>query len=86
MRTGLVVSLAMLGSPFAARAQQPVFGIEAAAAGVLSTASDADRQYLLRAIPQIDGGTAVSQAWVAVHTKKDAGRLGNHILREAGIE
>ena len=24
--------------------------------------------------------------WVAVHTKKDAGRLGNRILREAGVE
>ena len=26
------------------------------------------------------------EVWVAVHTKKDAGRLGNHILREAGVE
>jgi predicted RNA binding protein YcfA (HicA-like mRNA interferase family) len=26
------------------------------------------------------------EVWVAVHTKKDAGRLGNRILREAGIE
>lgn len=26
------------------------------------------------------------EAWVAVHTKKDAGRLGNRILKEAGIE
>ena len=25
------------------------------------------------------------EVWVAVHTKKDAGRLGNRILREAGI-
>ena len=25
-------------------------------------------------------------AGVAVHTKKDAGRLGNRILREAGVE
>ena len=24
--------------------------------------------------------------WVAVHTKKDAGRLGNRTLREAGVE
>lgn len=24
-------------------------------------------------------------SWVAVHTKKDAGRLGNRILREAGV-
>ena len=24
--------------------------------------------------------------WVAVHTKKDAGRLGNRVLREAGVE
>ena len=26
------------------------------------------------------------EVWVTVHTKKDAGRLGNRILREAGAE
>lgn len=26
------------------------------------------------------------EVWVAVHTNKDAGRLGNRILREAGVE
>jgi predicted RNA binding protein YcfA (HicA-like mRNA interferase family) len=26
------------------------------------------------------------EVWVAVHTKKDAGGLGNRILREAGVE
>ena len=26
------------------------------------------------------------EVWVAVHTKKDAGRLGDRILREAGVE
>ena len=26
------------------------------------------------------------EVWVAVHTKKDAGRLSYRILREAGIE
>lgn len=26
------------------------------------------------------------EVWVAVHTKKDAGQLGNRILRDAGIE
>jgi len=26
------------------------------------------------------------EVWVAVHTKTDAGRLGNRILREAGVE
>jgi predicted RNA binding protein YcfA (HicA-like mRNA interferase family) len=26
------------------------------------------------------------EVWVAVHTKKGAGRLGNRILREAGVE
>ena len=26
------------------------------------------------------------EVWVAVHTKKDAGGLGNRILREAGIK
>ena len=25
------------------------------------------------------------EVWVAIHTKKDAGPLGNRILREAGI-
>ncbi len=25
------------------------------------------------------------EIWVAIHTKKDAGHLGNRILREAGI-
>ena len=49
--------------PGAAGAQAPVASIEAAAAGVISTASDADRQYLLRAIPQIDWGRALSPGW-----------------------
>jgi predicted RNA binding protein YcfA (HicA-like mRNA interferase family) len=26
------------------------------------------------------------EVWVAVHAKKDAGRLGDRILREAGVE
>lgn len=26
------------------------------------------------------------EVWVAVPTKKDAGRLGNRVLREAGVE
>lgn len=30
--------------------------------------------------------TTRKEVWVAVHTKKDAGRLGNRILREAGVE
>ena len=30
--------------------------------------------------------TTGKEVWVTVHTKKDAGRLGNRILREAGIE
>ena len=25
------------------------------------------------------------EIWVAIHTKKDAGNLGNRILREAGL-
>jgi predicted RNA binding protein YcfA (HicA-like mRNA interferase family) len=25
------------------------------------------------------------EVWVAIHTRKDAGQLGNRILREAGI-
>ncbi len=30
--------------------------------------------------------TTGKEVWVAVHTKKDAGSLGNRILREAGVE
>jgi hypothetical protein len=31
--------------------------------------------------------TSILQWWtMTVHTKKDAGRLGNRILREAGVE
>lgn len=30
--------------------------------------------------------TTGKEVWVAVHTKKEAGRLGNRILREAGVE
>lgn len=26
------------------------------------------------------------EVWVAVHTRKDVGRLGNRLLREAGVE
>lgn len=26
------------------------------------------------------------EVWVAVHSTKDAGRLGNRVLREAGVE
>jgi len=26
------------------------------------------------------------EVWLAVHTKKDAGQLGNRILREAGLQ
>jgi predicted RNA binding protein YcfA (HicA-like mRNA interferase family) len=29
--------------------------------------------------------TTGHEVWVAIHTKKDAGQLGNRILREAGI-
>ena len=30
--------------------------------------------------------TTGKEVWVAVHAGKDAGRLGNRILREAGVE
>ena len=30
--------------------------------------------------------TTGKEVWVAVHTKRDAGRLGNRVLREAGVE
>lgn len=30
-------------------------------------------------------GTTGKELWIAVHTKRDAGQLGNRILREAGI-
>jgi hypothetical protein len=60
---GLVVSLWLLAVAGDARAQAPVAGIEAAASGVASSASDADRQYLLRAIPKIDWGRTLSPTW-----------------------
>ena len=30
--------------------------------------------------------TSGREVWIAIHTKKDAGRLGSRILREAGVE
>ena len=30
--------------------------------------------------------TTGKEIWIAAHTKKDAGQLGNRILREAGIQ
>lgn len=30
--------------------------------------------------------TTGKEVWVAVHSKKDAGRLGDRILREAGVQ
>ena len=30
--------------------------------------------------------TSGKEVWVALHTKKDAARLGNRILRKAGVE
>ena len=30
--------------------------------------------------------TSGREVWVAVHRKKDAGRLGNRISRQAGVE
>ena len=30
--------------------------------------------------------TSGKEVWEAVHTRKDAGRLGNRVLREAGVE
>ena len=30
--------------------------------------------------------TTGREVWVTIHTKKDAGRLGDRILREAGVE
>ena len=29
--------------------------------------------------------TSGKEIWIAVHTKKDAGQLGNRMLREAGV-
>ena len=35
--------------------------------------------------PAVKHATTGKEIWIAVHTKKDAGQLGNRILREAGI-
>lgn len=63
LRAGLVVSLWLAAVPGPASAQGLVAGVEASAAGVASTAPDVNRQYLLRAIPQIDWGRALPAAW-----------------------
>lgn len=59
----LVVSLWIALAPSQAPAQGLVASLEASAAGVASTAPDINRQYLLRAIPQIDWDQALSAAW-----------------------
>ena len=50
------------------------------AAGVLEVRSGKGSHLLL------EHPMSGKEVWVAVHTKKDAGRLGNRILREAGVE
>ena len=50
------------------------------AAGFVEARSGKGSQTLLR------HPATGKEVWVAVHTKKDAGRLGNRILREAGVE
>jgi predicted RNA binding protein YcfA (HicA-like mRNA interferase family) len=49
------------------------------AAGFIEVRSGKGSQRLFK---HPDSGKEI---WVAVHTKKDAGQLGNRILREAGI-
>jgi predicted RNA binding protein YcfA (HicA-like mRNA interferase family) len=44
------------------------------------------RRGQVRSHLQLKHPTSGKEVWVAVHTKKDAGRLGNRILREAGVE
>lgn len=51
------------------------------AAGFVEVRSGKGSHHLLLKHP-ISG----KEVWVAVHTKKDAGRLGDRILREAGVE
>jgi predicted RNA binding protein YcfA (HicA-like mRNA interferase family) len=50
------------------------------AAGFVQLRSGKGSHLLLR------HATTGKEVWVAVHTKKDAGRLGNRILHEAGVE
>jgi len=50
------------------------------AAGFVEVRSAKDSHMLLK------HPTTGKQVWAAVHTKKDARRLGNRILREAGVE
>jgi predicted RNA binding protein YcfA (HicA-like mRNA interferase family) len=49
-------------------------------AGFVEVRSGKDSHLLLK------HPTSGKEVWVAVHTKKDAGRLRNRILREAGVE
>ena len=44
-----------------------------------------NRSSLLSEILVYRHPTTGHEVWVAIHTKKDAGQLGNRILREAGI-
>lgn len=50
------------------------------AAGFVEVRSGKGSHLLLR--NHVNG----KDVWVAVHTKKDAGRLGARILREAGVQ
>jgi predicted RNA binding protein YcfA (HicA-like mRNA interferase family) len=50
------------------------------AAGVVEVKAGKGSHLLLR------HRTSGKEVWVAVQTRKDAGRLGNRILREAGVE
>jgi len=50
------------------------------AAGFIEVRSGKGSHRLLRHL------STGKEVWVALHTRKDAGRLGNRILREAGVE
>jgi hypothetical protein len=80
LHAGVAVSLWLSVMPCPARAQASIASIEASAAGVLSTAPDVDRQYLLRAIPQIDWGRALSDAWKLDVTASAAASTGASYL------
>ena len=80
LHAGLVVSFWCALMPGQAPAQGLVASVEASAAGVASTAPDVNRQYLLRAIPQIDWERALAAAWTLDVTASATASTGGTYL------
>jgi hypothetical protein len=76
----LLVSSWLACAPGTARAQGLVARVEASAAGAVSTAPDVNRQYLLRVIPQLDWGVALTPTWnLDLTASADATTSGSYL-------